>query len=183
MFNSIASFLFRRLGGVPCFRIYGKACRETEWRQIDVFATYRRNSDSRWPAPLFRGTCITWTASVISVGWDFAEEVLREQVDEPASRGRPVEVAGGRLHDLDRRQAAGAGPFAISSEVLAHECGHTRQALRLGMAYLPTGALFTLFREGPHWYNRFENQASEEGQFGGIINGTVHPELMRRVRQ
>jgi hypothetical protein len=182
MFNSIASFFFRRMGGVPCFRIYGKARRENDWRQIDVFATQRRDLDSRWPAPLFRGTCITWTDAVISVGWDFAEEVLREQVTEPATRDRPVAVAGGRIRDQFRRHAAGASPFASASEVLAHECGHTRQALRLGCAYLPTGAVFTLFREGTHWYNRFENQASEQGLFGGIVNETVHAELMRRLQ-
>jgi hypothetical protein len=181
MFNSIASFGFRSFGGVPCFRVYGKARRERDWRPIDVFATHRRNGDSRWPALLFRGTCITWTAAVIAVGWDFAEEVLREQMSEPASREYPVAVAGGRIRDLARRLAAGASPFASASEVLAHECGHTRQARLLGWAYLPTGALFTLFREGPHWYNHFENQASEEGLFGGIIKGTVHPDLMRLV--
>ena len=183
MFNSIATFLFRRMGGVPCFRIYGKARRERDWREIDVFATHRRNLDSRWPAFLFRGTCITWTAAIISVGWDFAEEVLREQVSEPASRDHPVAVAGGRIRDLSRRQSAGGGPFASASEVLAHECGHTRQARRLGGAYLPAGAALTLFREGPHWYNRFENQASEEGLFGGILDGTVHPELMKRLQR
>ena len=89
MFNSIASFLFRRLGGVPCFRIYGKVRRERDWRVVDVFATARRNLDSRWPAPIFRGTCITWTASIISVGLDFAEQVLREQLAEPASARTP----------------------------------------------------------------------------------------------
>jgi hypothetical protein len=183
MFNSIATFLFRRMGGVPCFRIYGKARRERDWREIDVFATHRRNLDSRWPVFLFRGTCITWTAAIISVGWDFAEEVLREQVSEPASPEHPVAVAGGRMRDLIRRQSADGGPFASASEVLAHECGHTRQARRLGWAYLPTGAALTLFREGPHWYNRFENQASEEGLFGGILNGTVHPELMGRLQR
>jgi len=167
---------------VPCFRIYGKARRESDWRTIDIFATHRRDLTSRWPGPFFRGTCITWTASVISVGWDFAEEVLREQVSEPASRERPLAVAGGRVRDHLRRQAAGGNPFVTASEVLAHECGHTRQALRLGIAYLPAGAAFTLFREGPHWYNRFENQASEEGLFGGIVNGTVHPKLMQRIQ-
>jgi hypothetical protein len=182
MFNSTASFLFRRFGGVPCFRVYGKARHEREWRSIDVFATHRRDIDSRWPAPFFRGTCITWTASVISVGWDFAEHVLREQANEPASRERPVEVAGGRLRDSDRRRAAGAGAYVNSSEILAHECGHTRQALVLGGAFLIVGGTFTLFREGNRWFNHFENQASEHGQFGGIINGTVHPELMRRLR-
>jgi hypothetical protein len=182
MFNSIASFLFRKLSGVPCFRIYGKARPDRDWYQIDVFATQRRDLSSRWPAPLFRGTCITWTASIISVGWDFAGEVLREQQNEPASREHPVAVSGGRVRDRVRRQAAGGNAFVSASEVLAHECGHTRQARRLGLAYLPAGAAFTLFREGPHWYNRFENQASEEGLFGGIVNGTVHPELVRRVR-
>jgi hypothetical protein len=181
MFNEAVTYGFR-LAGTPCFRIYGKARREPDWRVIDVFATHRRDGDSRWPPYLFRGTCITWTASVIAVGWDFAAEVLREQAGEPSSRERPVEVAGGRLRDPSRRQAAGGNPFPSSSEILAHECGHTRQALRLGVAYLPTGALLTLFREGPHFYNHFENQASEQGQFGGIVSGTVCPPLMERLR-
>ena len=47
--------------------------------------------------------------------------------------------------------------------------------------YLPAGALFTWWREGRHWWNVFENQASAEGQLGGIVNGSVCPELMRRV--
>src|SRR5262249_56940701 len=74
------------------------------------------NRASRWPRPFFPGTCITWTSSAIAVGWDFALDVLREQMAEPASRERPVEVIGGRLCDLMRRQAAGglgtAGPSA-----------------------------------------------------------------------
>ncbi len=181
MFNRLATFALRRLGGPPCFRIYGKARCESEWRIIGVHATHRRDSDSRWPARLFRGTCITWTAEVIAVGWDFAESVLREQIGEPASRDRPLEVAGGRIGDGLRRAAAGASPFASCSEVLAHECGHTWQMLRLGLLYWPIGGAFTLFREGPHWWNRFENQASESGQFGGIVNGSVHPEFMSRL--
>jgi hypothetical protein len=44
------------------------------------------------------------------------------------------------------------------------------------------GAAVTRFREGPRFYNRFENQASEQGQFGGIVNGTVCPALMQRLR-
>jgi len=102
---------------------------------------------------------------------------------EHASRDRPVEVAGGRLHDLARRESAGAEPWPSASEIMAHEIGHTAQASRLGLLYLPTGALFTLFREGPAWYNHFENQASESGQFGGIVNGSVLPELMSRLRE
>jgi hypothetical protein len=37
----------------------------------------------------------------------------------------------------------------------------------------------TLFREGPHSWNYFENQASELGQFGGIVKASVCPELLK----
>jgi hypothetical protein len=181
MFNRLATACFRALAA-PCFQVYGKARGEPGWRLVGVYATHRRDGDSRWPALLWRGTCITWTASVIAVGWDFALEVLREQVTEPASRQRPVEVAGGRIRDLERRTGAGGQPWASASEVLAHECGHTAQALRLGWAYWPVGAAVTWWREGRHWWNVFENQASEEGQFGGIVNGSVCPVLMERLR-
>jgi hypothetical protein len=179
MFNSLASAWFRWIGGRPCFRVYGKARRETAWRVLDVFATHRRDGDSRWP--LWRGTCITWTGQVIAVGWDFAEEVLREQVRSSASREHPVEVMGGRLRDPFRRQGAGGPAFPSCSEVLAHECGHTWQALRMSWFYWPVGGAVTAFREGPRLWNRFENQASEQGQFGGIVNGSVRPELMDRL--
>ena len=181
MFNRLASGALRRLGGAPCFQIYGRARRERDWRIIGVHATHRRDGDSRWPRFLFRGTCITWTAEVIAVGWDFAVDVLREQVSEPASRDRPVEVASGRLRDHLRRTAAAASPFASASEILAHECGHTWQMLRMGLLYWPIGGALTLFREGPRWWNRFENQASELGQFGGIVNGSVCAALMQRL--
>jgi len=180
MFNDIVSFWFRLLGSRPCFRIWGKGRRESTWRAIDVLATTRRDLDSRWPM-LFRGTLITWTSSVIAIGWDCAEVILREQMLEPASRDFPVEVTGGRLAPQLRRADASRGPSRMS-EVLAHECGHTWQARRLGMLYLPAGALFTWWREGTHWWNAFENQASAEGQFGGIINGSVSPELMKRLQ-
>jgi hypothetical protein len=176
MFNRIASACFR-LGREPCFRIYGKARREAAWRIIDIHATHRRDQDSFWPPYFWRGTCITWTASVIAVGWDFAEEVLREQVTAPASREQPVVVLSGRLRDGLRRQEAGAPALAWASEVLAHECGHTGQAIRLGLLYWPIGGAFTLCREGPHLWNWFENQASEEGQFGGLVNDSVCPRL------
>jgi hypothetical protein len=145
---------------------------------IDVFASYRRDSRSGWPRLLWRGTCITWTDAVIAVGWDFAEEVLREQVRDPASRERPVEVVGGRIRDDARRATAGGPLFASASEVLAHECGHTAQVRRLDIAYWPVVGAVTAFREGPHWWNQFENQASEQGQFGGIVNGSVCSRLM-----
>lgn len=41
--------------------------------------------------------------------------------------------------------------------------------------------LTTLFREGPHFWNWFENQASAQGLFGGIVPGSVCPLLMQRV--
>jgi len=181
MFNELGTAWFRWLGGEPCFRIHGKARRERRWRVIDVHATNRRDDDSPWPRFLFRGTCITWTSHIIAVGWDFAEWVLREQIAEPASREHPVEVVGGRIGNPFRRADAGGEPWATASEILAHECGHTSQAMRLQFLYWPVGATLTLFREGPHWWNHFENQASEQGQFGGIVNGSVHPMLISRI--
>ena len=67
---------------------------------------------------------------------------------------------------------------ASASEVIAHECGHTWQALRMGPAYLPLVGAVTWFQEGPNPWNRFENEASEEGLFGGIVNRSVCPRLM-----
>ncbi len=165
----------RWLGGRPAFRVYGRAKPESEWHVIDVMATARRNATSRWP--IFGGTCITWSAAVIVVGWDFAEWVLREQMASPASRERPVRVAGGRLRDGPRRGETGGSSFPLASEVLAHECGHTGQARRFGPFYLAIGATFTWWREGRHWWNWFENQASETGEFGGIVTGSIHPML------
>jgi len=171
MVDRLLSAWLRWLGGTPCFRIHGKTRRESDWHIIDVFATRRRDLDSRWP--LWGGTCITWTSRVIVVGWDFAGLVVLEQVAEPASRDRPVAVIGGRIRDWQRRLAAGASSQASASEVLAHECGHTIQARRLDLFYLPVVGSVTLFREGTHWWNHFENRASEDGLFGGIVNGTV----------
>lgn len=179
MLNASLSCWLRWLGGAPCFRIFGKDRREADWREIDVFATERRDYHSRWP--LWRGTCITWTDRVIVVGWDFAAEVWREQLAVPASRQYPVEVQGGRIRGTQQRTAAGAPSIALAGEVLAHECGHTYQARRLGAAYLPLVGAVTLFREGSNWWNHFENQASERGQFGGFVTGSVARELLTRV--
>jgi hypothetical protein len=168
MLNRIVSAAFLRLGGPPCFRVHGKLRRESAWRTIDVLASHRHDAESRWP--LLRNTCVTWSDAVIVVGWSFAEEVLREQRRAPASRDRPVEVMNGRLRSAGRGEAQ-------ASEILAHEIGHTGQALRLGPLYLPVVGSLTLFREGLDWWNHFENQASEQGQFGGIVNGSVCAEL------
>lgn len=176
MWNDLLTRWLQRLGGAPCFRIYGKARAESDWRVVDVYATHRRNARSRWP--LWRGTCITWTDRVIVVGWDFAERIVAEQAAAPASRQFPVAVAAGRIRDRQRRVASGAGERASASEVLAHECGHTWQALRLGAAYLPLVGALTLFREGRYAWNHFENQASEQGEFGGLVSGSVCVGLM-----
>jgi hypothetical protein len=178
MLNELLTRWFRRLGGRPCFRVHGKARPEPAWRVIDIFATHRRDLDSRWPAPFWRGTCITWTPAVIVVGWDFARQVLDDQQWRPASRERPVTVAGGRINDVAGRTDAGGPPRPSASEVLAHEIGHTAQALRLGPAYLPVVGALTLFREGPHWWNHFENDASANGEFGGLVEGSVDPRLL-----
>jgi hypothetical protein len=179
MLDELVTRWLRWWGGDPCFRIYGKARRESHWRLIDVYATHRRDRGSR--IPLWDGTCTTWSSRIISVGWDFAESILREQRENPACRDHPVEVAGGRLRHPTRRAAVGAPSIAFASEVLAHECGHTWQALRLDLFYLPLVGSVTLFREGPYPWNHFENEASEQGQFGGIVNGSVSDKLMARL--
>jgi hypothetical protein len=173
MFERTFHAWLRWLGGEPCFRIYGKARSEPDWRVIDVFATDRRNRDAR--LPLWRGNCVTWSGRVIAVGWDFAAEVVGEQVENPASREHPLEVGGGRLGDITRRIERGASGYVLASEVLAHECGHTWQAIRMRspLVYLPLVGSVTLFREGDRFWNRFENEASEVGQFGGIVKGSV----------
>jgi hypothetical protein len=170
----MASSFLNSVNSSLAFRVYGKAKPETDWRVIDVYASGRRNiiGGGRFVG----GTCITWSSRVVAVGWDFAAELLREQMEHPASRAQPVEIAQGRLRF--GRTVPAEQPF---SEILAHECGHTYQAVRLGLLYLPTGALFTWWREGPHWWNRFENMASERGQFGGIVTGSVCKGLWDRV--
>lgn len=177
MLPDVVSALIRRVGSPPCFQVYGKASYEADWHRIDVYATRRRDVSSR--LPLWRGTCITWTSRAIAVGRDFAAAVLREQRREPASWDHPVVVSGGRLR---RGRPFGAGSPS-ASEVLAHEIGHTAQARRLGLLYWPAVGSVTLFREGPRWWNRFENEASATGLFGGIVSGSVSAELLREMGQ
>lgn len=180
MYNFLAS-LAASLWGPPAFRAYARARSEPLWREVAVYASPIRNIGSGWPSPFFAGTAIAWADSVIAIGEDFAVGLLREQFDEPASRDRPVEVIGGRLRDPERRQVAEGSAVPSWSEVLAHECGHTWQARRYSWLYLPIGAIFTLFREGQGWTHWFENQASELGLFGGIVNGSVRPDLLKRA--
>lgn len=164
MFHATATLALRLLNR-PALRIWGKARWERDWHAIDVFATHRRNADSHWPAPFWRGTCITWTANAVGVGWDFAEQLVWEQCEWPASREHPLAVTDGRLR--------GRNTPPTASEVTAHECGHTGQARRLGPLYWAVGGTFTLFREGKGWVHAFENQASRDGLFGGIVTGSV----------
>jgi hypothetical protein len=169
--NELVTGLIRACSGRPCFRIYGRASYESDWRVIDIFATHRRDFTSRWA--LGGGTCIAWTSQVIAVGWDFASWIIRDERENPTERDRPVSVCGGRLRIAARR---GAASLPTAAEILAHECGHTGQAQRLGGLYWPLVGAFTLCREGAHWWNHFENQASETGQFGGIVSGSVWAE-------
>lgn len=167
MLHESASALLKLTSGQPAFRIYGRASYEPEWHEIDIYTTHRRNFTSRWP--LWKGQLITWTSSIIAMGCDFAERMLQELADRPTTRDNPIEVLGGRLcigrHcDLDPPAAC---------EVIAHECGHTGQARRWGGWYWAAGATLTLFREGEHRRNHFENEASETGQFGGIVPGSM----------
>lgn len=167
MFDVALSRILRRIGAAPCLRVYGKARHEPDWRVVDVVASPRRNRGSRWP--LMHGTCITLTSSLIVVGWDFARAFLAEQIHAPASPASAVEVGGGRLHHGLQRSRAGAPSFCSYSEVMAHECGHTAQAIRLDAGYLPLVGALTLFREGERWWNYWENDASAQGMMGGIV--------------
>jgi hypothetical protein len=180
MVDDVLSICLHWLSGEPCFQIYGKGKREREWRIVRVYASHRHDQDSRWP--LMRGCCVTWTSQVLMVGWDFARWVVQEQAVSPASRRYPIEVRTGRLNDGQRRRAAGAPFVPTVGEVLAHECGHTWQSLWIGPAYLPLVGSVTFFQEGPHPWNRFENEASEQGLFGGLVNGSVCPQLRDELR-
>lgn len=179
MCHDLLADAIRWLGTAPCFEVYGKARPEYSWRRIEIYASSRRNRDSRWP--FWRNCCTTWTSQIIAVGWHFAAAVLQEQRADPASRLHPTTVAGGRLAHRQRRAEAKAAAIPSASEVLAHECGHTWQACRLGPIYLPLVGTVTLFREGAHSWNRFENEASELGMFGGLVPGTLSSELLRSV--
>ncbi len=180
MVNQTLSAWLRWIGGEPCFRIYGKGRAEAEWRVIEVYATARREIGSGWP-PLWSGARTTWTDRVVAVGWDFAEAVLQEQAEAPASRQYPVAVAGGRLRDSKRRLQTGATTVVSASEILAHECGHTWQARRFWLLYLPLVGSVTWFHEGPHLWNYSENQASEVGLFGGIVPKSLCARLARQL--
>jgi hypothetical protein len=186
MLPDVLGWLMRLTARQPAFVVYGRARGESRWRRVSVLAVARRDMTSNWPAPFWPGTSIAWGSTVVAVGWDFAEALVLEQLDQPATRARPVRVVGGRLRSPTHRRAADetANPYWPSySEILAHELGHTAQARRYSLLYLPLGAVFTLFREGDSWVNWFENQASRIGEFGGIIGSTLHPRLLAAVER
>jgi hypothetical protein len=163
--------LIRWWSGPPAFRVYGKTRREAGWRIIDVYASARRNGNSGWP--MWRDTRACWCADVIAVGWDLARALLENPAAWASSRARPLTVAGGSLTDAERRAQAGAPASPSAAEILAHEIGHTAQALRFRFLYLPIVAPFTTLGEGCRFWNHFENEASAEGQFGGIVPDSV----------
>ena len=49
----------------------------------------------------------------------------------------------------------------------------------MGGLYWILGAMFTQFREGEGWWHHFENQASEIGMLGGIVEGSVCSNLQK----
>lgn len=153
------------------FRIWGRTRHESDWRQIRVVVTPCRNLSSRWP--LLRGTCTCWGPNLIAVGEHFAQALFQQLSETPVRPECPVAVVAGRLTDPDRRLAAGGPAVPSPAEVLAHEIGHTAQARRLGLLYLPLVGALTLFREGPYWWNHFENEASLIGLFGGLVEDLV----------
>lgn len=107
------------------------------------------------------------------MGWDFARALLADPLVWRASREHPLVVAGGSLCNVEARLQAGGPACPSKGEVLAHEIGHTYQAKRYPVLYLPIVGAVTALGEGPHFWNYFENQASSEGQFGGIVPGSL----------
>ncbi len=174
MYEALLADLLHGLGGELYFCVYGRAKAERDWRVIRVYASRRRDPDSRWP--LFRNCCTTWGPDVIAVGRVLAASVFREQQLKLISREAPQAVSAGRLRSPHQARSPSA------SEILAHECGHTWQAIQLGAFYLPLVGTLTLFREGPYPWNRFENEASAQGLYGGIVPGSVSPRLAHELR-
>lgn len=157
------------------FRVHGKTRSESSWRIITVRAVPWRNHSVGWP--FFRGTCTCWSAGFIAVGLDFAQELLADPAVWQVTREQPAMVAASSLCDMEKRTQAGAPALPSHAELLAHEIGHTLQARRYRLLYLPLVGSMTRFGEGCHWWNRFENEASATGQFGGIVAGSVSPAL------
>jgi hypothetical protein len=115
---------------------------------------------------------------MVAVGWDFAQAFLADPAVWKVSRASPLVVAGGSLVNVEARLRAG-GPAAPSKgEILAHEIGHTFQAMRYRAFYLPIVGAVTIFGEGPRFWNAFENEASAVGQFGGIVPGSLNRALL-----
>jgi hypothetical protein len=117
--------------------------------------------------------CTCWSADLIAVGLDFAQDLLAAEGVWQVTREQPVMVVGGSLTDSARRRLAGGLPHPSAAELLAHEIGHTLQARRYRLLYLPLVGTVTRFGEGPHWWNRFDNEASAFGPFGGIVPGCM----------
>lgn len=161
------------------FQVHGKTLKETSWRLITVQAfPWRNHEGGRFP---FRGTCTCWSPSFVAVGLDFAQQLLSDPSVWQITRERPVAVAAQSLSNFEKRRRAGASARPSHAEVLAHEIGHTLQARRYRLLYLPLVGSVTRFGEGPRWWQRFENEASAVGQFGGILADSVTSPLRQFV--
>ena len=164
--HETVSNVYRSLFGPPCFQVYGKGRFKRDWHIVDVYTSRRRDCGSGWP--FFSGTCITWTASVIAVGQDFAEQLLREQSTEPASQGNPVLVEGAAYTTSTADLPPLPSLFPpLRKSWLTNAATPPRPAV--WVVFMADWCQCELFRQGPHWWNRFENEASEIGRFGGIV--------------
>jgi len=163
--------MFFEFRSTLAFRVWGKTIGEHDWRLIRVHASPSRNAASRWP--FLKGCCTCWSADLIAVGSDFADLLLNDPAVAEITQESPVMVQGGTLSNPQVRLAVGAPGTPTAAEIMAHEIGHTAQARRYRFLYLPLVGAVTRFGEGPRWWNRFENEASSIGQFGGIVPGSI----------
>jgi RHS repeat-associated protein len=143
-------------GPLDTIIIWGEGIDETQWREITVKA-YRLNE-----AIGKYGT--SWAISKNEI------HTMKSVIDElrasscPASRVSP---AFDDLQDAHGRYIPGTGFGSAAEMHIAHEIGHTAQAVKMGPAYLPLVAGTTSFGGVPV-LNHFERNASFRGLYGGI---------------
>jgi hypothetical protein len=136
-------------------KIYCKCDYEEDWRVVNLKTFKSRNYGSGWP---WERTLTTWDKYNIHLGADTLDRL--KQI--PASRDNPITVKGGRLY-FERPSEYG---FPSIAEFISHECGHTSQAAKMGIFYLPIVGPKTFQGErGSYW----ERDASLHGMYGGFV--------------
>jgi RHS repeat-associated protein len=136
------------------FFIFCKCRCETKWRLVRVEISPGLASGRG-------GTSITFGPSTIHTYPSNANQILNpppgSPVYSPTNPATPQNAAG-------------------AAATLAHECGHTCQAKKLGPLYLPVAAAFSGIEEADGGYNNglnglttpTESGASANGEFGGV---------------